>query len=128
MSLSDRDWQDNMADSTIIPAMSPPAGQTSNFIDPPYIGTKFLVVNCVFLPIAAIALLIRTWTRLFIVRSFRWDDCESLVHIDDAILLTGRPDFMIIALVRWYNLRFTMPRTQSTNTDSFAFSRSYPPP
>ncbi|KAE8139204.1 hypothetical protein BDV38DRAFT_270060 [Aspergillus pseudotamarii] len=63
-----------MADSTIIPAMSPPAGKTSNFIDPPYIGTKFLVVNCVFLPIAAIALLIRTWTRLFIVRSFRWDD------------------------------------------------------
>ncbi|KAJ1715169.1 hypothetical protein NYO67_2714 [Aspergillus flavus] len=88
-----------MADSTIIPAMSPPAGQTSNFIDPPYIGTKFLVVNCVFLPIAAIALLIRTWTRLFIVRSFRWDDCASLVHIDDAILLTERPDFMIIALI-----------------------------
>ncbi|UDD59212.1 hypothetical protein AFCA_006634 [Aspergillus flavus] len=68
-----------MADSTIIPAMSPPAGQTSNFIDPPYIGTKFLVVNCVFLPIAAIALLIRTWTRLFIVRSFRWDDFSVLV-------------------------------------------------
>lgn len=66
-----------MANDTIIPAMAPPAGQTSNFVDPPYTGTKFLVVNCVFLPLAFIALGVRTWTRAFVVRSFRWDDCES---------------------------------------------------
>lgn len=66
-----------MASDTVIPAMAPPAGQASNFVDPPYTGTKLLVVNCVFLPLALIALGVRTWTRAFVVRSFRWDDCES---------------------------------------------------
>lgn len=56
--------------------MSPPAGQTSNFVNPPYIGGKFVAVNGIFLPLAVIALGVRTWTRLFVVRSFRWDDCE----------------------------------------------------
>lgn len=84
--------------SSIVPAMPPPAGQTSNFVDPPYIGTRFLVVNCVFLPLAVIALAVRTWTRLFIVRSFRFDDCEWMSRIK------GWPrwlvlDLMIFALV-----------------------------
>jgi hypothetical protein len=64
-----------MASGTVVPAMAPPAGQTSNFVDPPYCGIKFLVVNCVFLPLAVIALGVRTWTRAFVVRSVRWDDC-----------------------------------------------------
>ncbi|KAJ5690413.1 hypothetical protein N7462_004805 [Penicillium macrosclerotiorum] len=78
-----------MANSTIIPAMSPPAGQTSNFVDPAYIGTKFLVVNCVFLPLAAIALGVRTWTRLFVVRSFRWDDYLMIIALLLSCVLTG---------------------------------------
>lgn len=65
-----------MASDTIIPAMPPPAGQTSNFVNPEYIGGKFVAVNCTFLPLAVLALGVRTWTRLFVVRSFRWDDCE----------------------------------------------------
>jgi hypothetical protein len=71
-----------MANNGIIPAMPPPEGQTSNFVNPNYIGTKYLVVNCIFLPLAMIALGVRTWTRLFVVRSFRWDDCKywSLGH------------------------------------------------
>jgi hypothetical protein len=67
-----------MADQTITPAMPPPAGQTSNFINPDYASTKFIAVNSVFLPLALIALIVRTWTRLFVVRSFRWDDCAYL--------------------------------------------------
>lgn len=65
-----------MANDTIIPVMSPPAGQTSNFVNPDYIGVRFVAVNCVFLPLAILALGVRTWTRLFVVRSFRVDDCE----------------------------------------------------
>jgi hypothetical protein len=57
--------------------MPPPLGETSDFINPPYCGTKFLVINCVFLPIAIISLVVRSWTRLFVVRSFRVDDCET---------------------------------------------------
>jgi hypothetical protein len=62
--------------SSISPAMPPPPGQTSNFVNPPYTGTKFVVVNSIFLPLAIIGLAVRTWTRVFIVRSFRYDDCE----------------------------------------------------
>lgn len=69
-----------------MPAMPPPKGTESNFIDPPYQGTKFLVVNCVFLPLAVIALAVRTWTRLFIVRNFRSDDCM----FTDYSMLCGR--------------------------------------
>ncbi|KAJ5098292.1 hypothetical protein N7532_005293 [Penicillium argentinense] len=63
-----------MAANSITPALAPPPGQTSNWVNPDYIGTKFVVVNCVFLPLAILALAVRTWTRLFVVRSFRWDD------------------------------------------------------
>lgn len=58
-----------------MPAMPPPDGQKSNFINPTYQGDKFLIVNCVFLPLAVIALVVRIWTRIFIVRNFRSDDC-----------------------------------------------------
>ncbi|PLB47386.1 hypothetical protein P170DRAFT_478236 [Aspergillus steynii IBT 23096] len=74
---------------SITPAMPPPPGQSSNFINPEYIGTKFLVVNCVFLPLSAIALLVRTWTRLFIVRSFRSDDYLMIFAWILSCVLTG---------------------------------------
>jgi len=67
-----------MADQTITAAMAPPAGKVSNFVNPDYAGTKFVVVNCVFLTLAVSSLCVRTWTRLFVVRSFRWDDCMYL--------------------------------------------------
>lgn len=63
--------------STIVPAMPPPLGQTSNFVDPDFIGGKFVAVNCVFLSLAALSLGVRIWTRFFVVRNFRWDDCKS---------------------------------------------------
>lgn len=65
-----------MASDTITPVMAPPAGQTSNFVNPDYNGARFVAVNCIFLPLAVLALAVRTWTRLFVVRSFRVDDCE----------------------------------------------------
>ncbi|KAJ5654158.1 hypothetical protein N7490_001161 [Penicillium lividum] len=73
----------------ITPASSPPAGQTSNFIDPDYCGTKFVVVNCVFLTFAVIALVVRIWTRLFIVRSFRTDDFLMLMAFALSCVLSG---------------------------------------
>ena len=68
-------YESNMADSQITPAMPPPPGKRSNFVNPEYQGTKFIVVNCIFLPMAVVALAVRTWTRVFIVRNFRSDDC-----------------------------------------------------
>lgn len=96
-----------MASSQPMPAMPPPGNQKSNFIDPPYQGTKFLVVNCVFLPLAVIALAVRTWTRVFLVRNFRSDDCmftclpftlPTLSMLYGRVRLTEK-DLMIIALI-----------------------------
>ncbi|KAJ5141768.1 hypothetical protein N7476_004369 [Penicillium atrosanguineum] len=78
-----------MASGTIVAAMAPPAGQTSNFVDPPYCGIKFLVVNCVFLPLAVVALGVRVWTRAFVVRSFRWDDYLMAMALILSCALTG---------------------------------------
>lgn len=75
-----------MADVQIIPAMSPPPGKISNFVDPEYQGTKFIVVNCVFLPLAVLALAVRTWTRVCIVRNFQADDCMFLSGIWDIVM------------------------------------------
>jgi hypothetical protein len=40
-------------------------------VNPTSCGTKFIVVNCIFLPIAFISIVIRVWTRMFITREFR---------------------------------------------------------
>lgn len=87
-----------MADAQIIPAMPPPPGKTSNFVDPEYQGTKFIVVNCVFLPLAVVALVVRTWTRVCIVRNFQDDDCMRPRSICGRMTLTSA-DLMIIALI-----------------------------
>ncbi|KAJ5279283.1 hypothetical protein N7478_004655 [Penicillium angulare] len=78
-----------MAVETIVPALPPPAGQTSNFVNPDYNGTKFLVVNCIFLPLAIIGLGVRIWTRLFVVRSFRADDYLMVLALLSSCVLTG---------------------------------------
>ncbi|KAJ5893648.1 hypothetical protein N7495_005339 [Penicillium taxi] len=85
-----------MNQSTITPALQPPVGQTSNFIDPVSSGTKFLVINCIFLPLAFLALGIRTWTRIFVVRSFRMDDLLNWglgKHMWDVPLTSVSPHF-----------------------------------
>ncbi|GES56845.1 hypothetical protein ATEIFO6365_0001005100 [Aspergillus terreus] len=71
------------------PATTPPPGESYNFVDPPYIGTKYLVVNCVFLPLAAIAVFVRTWTRIVIVRSFQSDDYLMIAAFVLSCVLTG---------------------------------------
>ncbi|PYH91840.1 hypothetical protein BO71DRAFT_451858 [Aspergillus ellipticus CBS 707.79] len=91
-----------MANSTITPAGQPPAGQTSNFVDPVYDGTRFLVVNCVFLPLAVMALAVRTWTRMMVVRSVSWDDLLNYglgKHMWDVPLDHYTPRFLKLNVV-----------------------------
>ncbi|KAJ5757809.1 uncharacterized protein N7511_006503, partial [Penicillium nucicola] len=78
-----------MASSSITPALPPPPGQVSNFVDPPSVGNKIVVINCIFLPLAVIALFVRTWTRVFIVRSFRADDYLMIAALLCSCVLTA---------------------------------------
>lgn len=75
-----------MASMDEMPALPPPPGEKSNFVDPVYDGNRFVVVNVVFLFISFMSVVIRLWTRTFIARGYRWDDCKSFTCCGSAIL------------------------------------------
>ncbi|KAL2794020.1 integral membrane protein [Aspergillus keveii] len=75
--------------SDLVPALPPPPGKVSNFVNPTNCAAKFIAVNAVFLPIALIALGIRIWTRAFIARGFRWDDALMIVSFVMSIILSA---------------------------------------
>ncbi|KAJ5488846.1 hypothetical protein N7539_003736 [Penicillium diatomitis] len=86
-----------MTSNTIIPAMPPPAGHTSNFVNPDYIGGKFVAVNCIFLSLALISLGVRIWTRCFVVRNFRWDDYLMIM----ALILSCILSALTLDMLNW---------------------------
>ena len=59
------------------PAGTPPAGVTPNFDNPPNLNTYvvFTLVLCV--SFATVALLIRFYTKLFLIRSIAYEDCKT---------------------------------------------------
>ncbi len=65
-----------MASTAMIPAGKPPAGVTSNFVNPHYDGGKFMATSAVFLGMAVAIVVLRTYTRVFIQRCFAADDCK----------------------------------------------------
>ncbi|KAK2753058.1 hypothetical protein FQN55_005018 [Onygenales sp. PD_40] len=75
--------------TTITPAGPPPPGQVSNFIDPPYDGTRFLIVNVIFMPLAVIAVLIRLWTRFAVTRAGGLDDYLMVLAVLSSAVLSG---------------------------------------
>ncbi|KAJ0424954.1 hypothetical protein BJY00DRAFT_226635 [Aspergillus carlsbadensis] len=75
--------------SDLVPALPPPPGKVSNFVNPTNCAAKFIAVNAVFLPIALISLGIRIWTRAFIARGFRWDDALMIVSFVMSIALSA---------------------------------------
>ena len=78
------------------PAASSPFGVTPNFNDPPNMNRAFAVVLtlCVFFP--TVAILLRLYTKQFLIRSWEYEDCEfpiwSLHLLIDLLILTSRSD------------------------------------
>jgi hypothetical protein len=58
-----------------VPAATPPNGTISNFVNPPNIGYRQTTTNIVVLVIMIIVVFLRLYTRIFIVKSFGYDDC-----------------------------------------------------
>jgi hypothetical protein len=58
-----------------VPAATPPNGTIPNFINPPSIGHRQTKTNIVVLVIMIIVVFLRLYTRIFIVKSFGYDDC-----------------------------------------------------
>ena len=57
-----------------IPAMQPPAGVTSNFIDPPSHNTAIIALNTVFLALMLPVVSIRLYVKAHILHTMGWDD------------------------------------------------------
>ena len=58
------------------PAMDPPAGLVSNFVNPENLYTSIAGAQIACYTIATVAVALRVYTKAFITREFGWDDCE----------------------------------------------------
>ncbi len=58
------------------PRANRPWGVQSNFIDPPSLATKTIVVTTVMIVLASMFVLIRLGSIVFSGRKMAWDDCE----------------------------------------------------
>lgn len=64
-------------DLSKIPALFPPKGVESNFVNPYSIGSQLIRVGAIFLALMGLCVLIRFYTKIFIQHSWGWEDCES---------------------------------------------------
>lgn len=58
------------------PAVEPPAGVTPNFVDPPNREATIFPIMALCLTIATLAVLVRLYSKLFLLRSVAYEDCE----------------------------------------------------
>lgn len=58
------------------PAMHPPPGVEPNFVDPPNLEHIFILVLTLCVSFSAIAVFLRMYTKLFILRKVAFEDCR----------------------------------------------------
>lgn len=68
------------------PAGKPPAGVTPNFVDPPNLDVIITLTIVLCITFATIAVFIRMYTKLLLVRSTVYEDCKP----PEVILLAYR--------------------------------------
>lgn len=65
----------NMSFLSHIPALAPPPGETSNFVNPECQRVPLVVLNSVFVGLMIIFVSVRLYTKGFVTRSLGWEDC-----------------------------------------------------
>lgn len=63
------------------PAMLPPDGVTSNFVDPYTRGPVITIVGSILIAIMMIFVVVRIYTKTCINRKLHWDDCQTSVEL-----------------------------------------------
>ena len=58
-----------------VPALSPPPGVQSNFVNPENQSLSFYIVTSILFVSMVIFFLNRVYTKLLIIRKYSWDDC-----------------------------------------------------
>lgn len=67
--LTPQQWQN-------APASPPPPGVLSNFIDPPSHRPEIIALEGVFLSLMLMAVAVRIFVRLRVIKTWGWDDCK----------------------------------------------------
>lgn len=57
------------------PAMAPPPGAVPNFVDPPNLDHIVILVLTLCMSFSTIAVLLRMYTKLFVLRKIAFEDC-----------------------------------------------------
>lgn len=63
------------------PAGQPPPGVIPNFDDPPNINGLVILTLTICLVFATLAVLMRTYTKLFLIRSWDYEDCKLFSNL-----------------------------------------------
>ncbi len=92
---------------SIKPAMPPPPGVQSNFTDPPTAGSDLYIFTIVGLVIASLFLVMRLYTKAYILKKFGAEDGMDASHFDVILILTSSSDdcarlcgFLLLSKVR----------------------------
>jgi hypothetical protein len=90
-----------MTNSTtdVVGAYPPPAGVTPNFTNPESIGYRVILAALLCPAIAIPFLLLRLYTRRFLIKCLHLDDCTSSFRYVDGLELTRSLDSIVLALV-----------------------------
>ena len=81
------------------PLQAPPAGQTSNFIDPETRGPAIVILCSVFIGIMWPIFILRLYSKVWVIRKFWWDDGKSLVFFSLQLCLHASVASAMLAAV-----------------------------
>lgn len=95
------------------PALFPPKGVESNFVNPYSIGPILTRLSAIFLALMSLCVLIRFYTKIFIKHSWGWDDCESVSACTMGLIYLQLVGLCIPAVVRSVPLCFVAYRSYS---------------
>jgi hypothetical protein len=65
-------------DDSDVPAGVPPPGVQPNFVDPPSLQPAVVTLAAIFMTLILLALAIRIYVRICIIKLWGWEDSELL--------------------------------------------------
>lgn len=69
--------QDIMSsNSSVLTINPPPAGQISNFVNPPSLAVRMTIANAICVSVSVITVTLRMYTRYWLVNALKLDDCK----------------------------------------------------
>ena len=82
---------DDSSNGVTLPALFPPPGVTSNFVNPETRGPALVVTSAICITLMVVCVAVRFYTKIHIKKTWGWDDCSygSRLMLDGAEFLQG---------------------------------------